>query len=193
MGLHRPAPVLYSGSMKKRDRPIDWVAIKTAYVTGDEGQHALSSRFGVSYGALAERCRKEGWVAARAEYRRSTVEKAVKKASRAQANALAKIVEASDILDQVLLTLFQRLDEEGLGAISGNGMPGKELESLSRALLNNDELKRRLNGKMMPRDEARIRLDRDKWEAEQKRLAAQEMADKSVRFEFEPELEELVK
>lgn len=171
---------------------IDWPAIKTAYITGDEGQHALAARFGVSYSALAERCRKEGWVAARKEYKRHNVEEAVKKASRAQVDALAKIVQASDILDQVLLTLFEKLNEQGLEAISGNGMPGKELESLSRALLNNDELKRRLNGKMMPRDEARIQLDREKLALEKKKLEAEENGDKVMRFELSEDLKELL-
>lgn len=183
MGLHARLFILYAGSMK-RDTPIDWPAIKTAYITGGEGQQKLAARFGVSRSRLSEVSRKEGWVRLRAEHRAKTVQKATQKASRAQADALAKIVQASDILDQVLLTLFERLNVEGLAAISGNGMPGKELESLSRALLNNDELKRRLNGKMMPRDEARIRLDREKWEAEQKRLSAEQASENKVIVQF---------
>ena len=190
MGLHARLFILYACDMK-RDTPIDWPAIKTAYITGSEGQQELAKRFGVSRSRLAELCRKEGWVQLRAAHRTATVQKATQKASRAQADALAKIVQASDILDQVLLTLFERLNAEGLAAISGNGMPGKELESLSRALLNNDELKRRLNGKMMPRDEARIKLDREKWEAEQKRMEAEKNSNNTMRFELSDDLKEL--
>lgn len=175
----------------RRDTPIDWPAIKTAYITGDESIAQLAARFGIGVSRASELCAKEGWVKQRAEYRNSNVEKAVKKASRAQVDALAKIVQASDILDDVLLHLFEVLSKDGLGAIMLNGTPGRELESLSRALLNNDELKRRLNGKMMPRDEARIRLDREKWEAEQKRAAAQEKSDSNVAFVLDPTLKEL--
>ena len=168
----------------KRDAPIDWTAIKTAYITGDEGFRGLASRFGVSMSAIAAVSKREEWVKQRAEHRNRTAALAIQKASRAQANTLAKIARASDLLDEVLNRLLERLADGDMTAISGNGMPGKELESLSRALLNNDELKRRLNGKMMPRDEARIKLDREKWEAEQKRLAAEQASENKVIVQF---------
>lgn len=183
MGLHARLFILYAGSMK-RDTPIDWPAIKTAYITGDEGFRKLAARFGTSVSAIAAVSKREHWVEQRAEHRNNTTTMAIRKASRAQANKLAKIARASDLLDDVLNQLLDRLASGNLDAISGNGMPGKELESLSRALLNNDELKRRLNGKMMPRDEARINLDREKWEAEQKRLASEQASENKVIVQF---------
>lgn len=174
-----------------RDTPIDWPAIKTAYITGDESQRGLAARFGVSSGAIAAVCKREGWVEERKKFKRATVAKATQKASRAQVNALAKIVQASDLLDDVLTALLVRLAQDGLDAISLNGTPGRELESISKALVNNDELKRRLNGILLPRDAERLKLDREKLEMDKKKIEQAETADNRIVFELAPELKEL--
>ena len=69
-----------------------------------------------------------------------------------------------------IVALLKELSERGLDTIMGNGTPGRELESLSKALLNNDELKRRLNGILLPREAERLKLDREKFEVEKKKL-----------------------
>lgn len=175
----------------RRDKGIDWSAIRTAYITGEESQRQLADRYGVSRSYLAQRCRRECWVKERQQYNAKTVQRAVQQASRTRARDLAKLIRSSDILDDVMLELFERLSQEGLKAISASGAPGRELESLSRALLNNDELKRRLNGKMMPRDEEKLKLEREKLELEKEKLRAQESGGKDVRFEMDEELKEL--
>lgn len=174
-----------------RDTPIDWPAIKTAYITGDESQRGLAVRFGVSPSAIAATCKREGWVEERKKFKRTTVAKATQKASRAQSNALAKIVQASDLLDDVLTALLARLAQDGLEAISLNGTPGRELESISKALVNNDELKRRLNGILLPRDAERLKLDREKLEMEKKKAEEEKNTDNRITFELAPELKEL--
>jgi hypothetical protein len=44
---------------------------------------------------------------------------------------------------------------------------------------------------MMPRDEARIKLDREKWEAEQRRMEAEKNSNNTMRFELSDDLKEL--
>ena len=173
-------------------KKIDWAAIKTAYITGDDSQRELSARFGVSYSALADRCRREGWVDERKKLNSRAVAQAMQQATRTRARALARIIEASDALDNVIAAFAARLATEGLEAISLNGQPGRELESLSKALLNSDELKRRLNNMLLPRDEERMKLDRQKLELEKKKQAAEEQSDKKIVFELAPEIRELI-
>jgi len=117
------------------------------------------------------------------------VKKAAEKASRAQADALAEIYKASDLLDMVVVTLLRELKENGLAAIMGNGTPGRELESLSKAILNNDELKRRLNGILLPRDAERLRLDREKLELEKKKAEEESNTDKTLKVIFDQDME----
>lgn len=174
-----------------KSKAIDWAAIKTAYITGDESQRALCKRFGVGYSALAEKCRKEGWVDARAKWRRDTVAKATQKASRTRARALAKVIEVSDAFDDVLAAFVQKIATEGIDLLVLGGNPCRELESLSKAILNDDELKRRLNGMMMPRDEARIKLDREKLELEKKKAEQEQSGDNKIVFEIASEMKEM--
>lgn len=172
---------------------IDWTAAKTAYVTGSEGYRAIATRFGVHRNEVAERGRRENWVQARKEHREKTVRKACQIASRAQAKELAKIYEASNILDNIMVTLLNELANEGLDTIMGNGTPGRELESISKALLNNDELKRRLHGILLPREEERLKLDREKFEMEKKKLEMESSTDKTLKVELVGDLEEMAK
>ncbi|MBP3410082.1 MAG: hypothetical protein J6M10_03705 [Clostridia bacterium] len=153
---------------------IDWAEAKTAYITGEESYAALSARLGVSRSVLTKTATAQKWPKLRKDYREKTVTKAVQKASRAHARKLAKVYEASDMLDEALMAFLKLLNEDGLKTITAGGAPGRELESLTKALLNSDELKRRLNGMLMPRDAERMKLDREKLEIEKKKLAALE-------------------
>lgn len=182
-----PAPFLYPLSMGK----IDWTAAKTAYITGTDSYPKVAARFGASVSQLSKVGTKEKWPQLRREYREKTVKKAAEKASRAQADALAEIYKASDLLDMVVVTLLRELKENGLEAIMGNGTPGRELESLSKAILNNDELKRRLNGILLPRDAERLRLDREKLELEKKKAEEESNTDKTLKVQMDDDLEEL--
>jgi hypothetical protein len=168
---------------------IDWTAAKTAYITGRESYPKLAARFGVSQSQLSKVGTKEKWPKLRKEYREKTVRKAAEKASRAQVKELAKIYEASNILDGIMVTLLKELSEHGLDTIMGNGTPGRELESLSKALLNNDELKRRLNGILLPREAERLKLDREKFEVEKKKLEMEHSTDNRLVVQFEGDLE----
>lgn len=166
---------------------IDWAEAKTAYITGEESYAALAERLGIAKSVLSKTATAQKWPKLRKQYREKTVTRAVQKASRAHAKKLAGVYEASEVLDGVIMALLNSLKEEGLSVIMGNGTPGRELESLTKALLNNDELKRRLNGMLMPRDAERIKLDREKLEIEKKKLAAieaQNGIDKTVRVEY---------
>jgi len=181
-------------------KTIDFSEIKTAYITGDESYAKLSERYGVSKSHLTKTATAQKWPKLRKQYREKTVERAVQKVSRAHAKKLATVYEASELLDKATMKLLNTLEDEGLDAIMKNGQPGRELESLSKALLNADELKRRLNGMLMPRDAERLRLDREKLEldkkrAEEERLRREEekTVSKDVNFTIEPELQEFVK
>lgn len=189
VGLQKPALFLYPSVMEK----IDWNAAKEQYITGSDSYAKLAAQFGVHINVFKERGAREGWVKLRKEFRAKTVHKACQIASRTQAKELAKIYEASNILDGIMVTLLNELATSGLDTIMGNGTPGRELESISKALLNNDELKRRLHGILLPREEERLKLDREKFEMEKKKLEMEHSSDKALKVELVGELEEMAK
>ena len=172
---------------------IDWTAAKTAYITGMDSYPKLAAKFGVSESQLSKKGTREHWPKLRKEYRAKCARMALEKASRAQSDKLAKIYEASDILDAVVMELLMALKNEGLATIMGNGTPGRELESLSKTLLNNDELKRRLNGILMPRDAERLKIDREKLDFERKKFDEGNTTDNKIQIVFASEVEDLAK
>ena len=54
----------------------DWKKIKAVYITGDESYRALAARFDVPFRTIADRAKKEGWVARRAKHRERIVTRA---------------------------------------------------------------------------------------------------------------------
>lgn len=81
----------------------NWQKIKTEYITGDISQKKLADKHGVPFRTLQDRCRAEGWVAARKEHRAETVAKALEKISDTQAEQMAQelVSAAGELLAMV--------------------------------------------------------------------------------------------
>lgn len=79
-----------------------WDKIRSEYVRGGISHTELAAKYGVSYTAVKEHCRKEGWVAQRAEKRRKAAEKIVDRAAEREARQAEKLYSAADkLLDRV--------------------------------------------------------------------------------------------
>lgn len=173
---------------------INWADAKTAYITGTESYADLALRLGIAKSHLSRVAAREKWPEARRKYREKTVTKAAQLASRAHARKLSKIYEASNMLDTMVLRMLETLTKEGFEIINGNGTPCRELESLSKALLNNDELKRRLNNMLLPKEAAQLDIAREKLELDRKRMEKDEQADRTITIEFaDPEMQDYAK
>lgn len=89
---------------------IDWITIKTEYITTLTSYRKLADKYGVHFRAVSERAKAEGWVAARATYREGLVTKAVQKAEDIQSDKLARIDKAADRLMSKLERAIDELD-----------------------------------------------------------------------------------
>ena len=89
---------------------MDWQTIKTEYITTETSYRKLAKKYGVSYTAIGEKARKEGWIEEREQYKSKTLSKTLsklaegqaKRASRLQAvtdKLLSKIEKAVDLID----------------------------------------------------------------------------------------------
>ncbi len=72
---------------------IDWVKIRNEYVTGNISQRALVEQYGIARRGLETRCSREGWVAAREEYRKRVSALAEEKAAEKQAEGFAAYID----------------------------------------------------------------------------------------------------
>ena len=105
---------------------VDWLAVKTEYVTAAIGYRELSKKYGIRYKTLADRAKAEGWVDARHQYR----EKAISAAEDAMAAQHAvRAVKFQSVADRLLAKIDAMVDAE-----DAVGMTPKDIRALTAAM-----------------------------------------------------------
>ena len=170
----------------------DWTPIKTAYVTGSESYATLAERFHVAYSQLAKKAGKEKWPKQREEWRKDVALQAERKASRAQANKLAKLMEASDLLDDGLYTLIAKV-AESLEVLMISGQPCREASELAKALKTAAEAKRNLYCIPTQAEEAAQKIAAERLNMDKHKAEMDNKVDKEIKVEFEGDWEAFAK
>ena len=89
---------------------MDWNAIKTEYITTDTSYRKLAAKYDVSYTAIGNKSRQEGWVEQRNQFINKTVSKTINSISNKKADRLTRIFDASDKLLEKLERAVEELD-----------------------------------------------------------------------------------
>ena len=87
---------------------VDWLKIKTEYITTDISYRKLAEKYGVNYSVLGARGRAEKWVEQRTQFQDMTHTKTEEKIAEKKARKAAKV---EDLADKLLLKLEQAIDE----------------------------------------------------------------------------------
>lgn len=86
---------------------VSWRKIKAEYIAGGISQAALCEKYGVPYGTLVRRARKEKWTAKR----KAAEQKAIEKVAEKTAEKTAEIVaDNATLCEQIKTKLLQKLD-----------------------------------------------------------------------------------
>lgn len=105
---------------------VDWLAVKTEYVTTAIGYRELSKKHRIRYKTLADRAKAEGWVEARHQYR----EKAITEAENAMAAQHAvRAVKFQGVADRLLAKIEAIVDSE-----DAQTMTPKDIRALTAAM-----------------------------------------------------------
>ena len=140
---------------------VDWVGIKTEYITTATSYRKLADKHGVPFRTLADRARAEGWSAARKKHCNDVVTKALRKSANQQADKMARFTTVSD----KLLNRIERIIEESeTGQISA-----KDIRSLTAAVKDLKEIQG-----------VRSELDRQEQEARIANLRRQAQSEEKV-------------
>jgi hypothetical protein len=94
---------------------VDWLKIKTEYITTDISYRKLAEKYGINYSVLGARGRAEGWVEQRTQFQDKTHTKTVEKIAEKKARQAAKV---EDLADKLLNKLEQAIDELDLKIIT---------------------------------------------------------------------------
>ena len=87
---------------------MDWLKIKTEYITTDISYRKLAEKYGINYSVLGARGRAEGWVEQRTQFQDKTHTKTVEKIAEKKARQAAKV---EDLADKLLIKLDQAIEE----------------------------------------------------------------------------------
>lgn len=90
---------------------IDWVAIRADYIAGSMGYRRLADKYGISVNGLAERAKKEGWPAARQQYRDKRGTDLVARYARADRRKMEAVFRASEKMADTLDRMMEDPDQ----------------------------------------------------------------------------------
>lgn len=111
----------------------DWNALRTEYVTTDISLPKMHEKHGTSLSALKDRCAKEGWVAAREEYRAEVGQRVVRKAVDAEVARLEGLQENASLVSTLIHMNLLNLANAGLDdGVTEDGV--KMVKDLTAAL-----------------------------------------------------------
>ena len=106
-----------------KQRGIDWKPIKAEYIATNISLRKLAEKYGIGTTELFKRSSKENWTELRSKNSSRTVAMAVQKAGKAEANHLAKLIDATSKAIGVAVGAFEDEQQfnryiisEGIGA-----------------------------------------------------------------------------
>ena len=139
---------------------VDWVGIKTEYITTETGYRKLADKYGVSFRTLSQKAKDEEWVQERRKHRENIVKKAVRKVANQESDKMARFCTVSD----KLLNRIERIIEES----ETGDITAKDIRSLTAAVKDLKEIQGVRSELDRQEQEARIANLRRQAEAEEK-------------------------
>ena len=146
---------------------IPWEKIRAEYVAGGISQRALAKKYNVGQGTLAQRSRREGWVADRDQVNSKAVAKANQRVADKKAEALAALAETYDSMTVSLAKMAADLQTQKLEGVKGVQV----LEGMARTLSVMTSTAHTLYHKPTVSEEVaadRLRLERERFEDDKK-------------------------
>lgn len=96
---------------------VDWLKIKTEYVTTQISLRDLAQKHGVSFSTVSRRSDKENWVQLRKEHEKEVSTKVIQKAAEASscthADRMAELIELSHCSAQLLGARLMQMAQTG--------------------------------------------------------------------------------
>lgn len=168
---------------KKKQRKIDWDAIKTEYVTSDISQRKLAEKYKLDLKSIERHCKEEQWVNARKECKAKvmakTTAKFINKESTKRANKLESLLESSyKLADEIQKTLddpdqFNRYMVQyghGKDFDTEERIYGKKdiraMRELTQTIRNLEGIIRSINNQPTEAEAQRLRIEKERWEKE---------------------------
>ena len=185
---------------------------QTEYITTDTSYRKLATKYDVSYTAIGNRSRQEGWVEQRNQFINKTVSKTIDSISKKKADRLTRVFDTADRLlekieqavDELDIQLFKKVNKTKVIEYNNLERPDKptkeiieETESIEEitTIIDRPGLKAVADALKSIKEIQMLKSDLDRQEQEariaklQKEAEADTMTDKSVQVQFVGDLD----
>lgn len=152
-------------------------AAEQRYITGSMALRDLAQSMGVPFSTISRWCKEGEWVKKREQINKKALQKAAGQAVNKKAREMAKLLEASDELEETLLKAAQAFrnamaGENGMDALLVDGkFRAGNLAQIVNAVGRQAETRMLIGGMMTAADKAKIQLMRRKQRLEEKQMA----------------------
>ena len=190
---------------------FDWDAVRTTYVTTLLTLAQLAKQYGLKKHTVEERCRREGWVAARAEFRLRATCRAVDAAVDVEADRLAGLIRAAESMVKVIegvyldkqqfhrhLVTDTTIDEYGCKSSvtvekQFDKVDTKALKELSGAIKDMTYAVRNLNNLPTQAEAEAQRIAAERLEMDKRKMEQENTVDKEIKVVFAGDMERFAK
>lgn len=154
---------------------VQWWRVKKAYLQGGMTYRQLSEKFGIPAKTIQNRASKEGWPKEKGKIREEVGKELRAQVARTRVAQLEKIAEANEMFIDGLLEMARAIQNNPKTNLRDQAKSLKNAESMAKALqtamMTQRDLYRLANiDQELARD--KYKLDKKKWETEQKEKAA---------------------
>lgn len=169
-------------------KKLDWIAIKTEYITTTVSQRDLAKKYDVAPRTLQQAAVKDGWFAERKAYKSKVVKKSLQKIATKESNLLAKELSIADKISGVLEKALEDAEQFNLHFVTeknfdddGNlssiteeekvfkKMDMSSLRNAAQALQIVEKMKRSMLNILTEQERVQLELAREKLELERRK------------------------
>ena len=143
---------------------IDWLKIKTEYITTDTSYRKLSQKYGVAVKNICLKSKSEDWIGQRQQYVNTTLTKTVNREQNKAVDRYTRLTTVADKLLDKIETAVDSLDEESVLKL----LNSTTIRSLSGALKDIKEIQSLKGDRDLREQDARIRKLEKEAEGEEK-------------------------
>ena len=156
---------------------VDWLALKTEYITTDTSYRKLGAKYGVAANTIYRKAKDEKWVQQRRQFVDNIFTETVSEAHDQAADRYTRLITVSDKLLGKIESAVDELDDENLMKL----LSPTVLRGISGALKDIKDIQSLKGDRDLREQDARIR----KLEME----AREDSASSEIKIVFTPEME----
>ena len=189
-------------------KKLDWVAIKTEYISTNISQIALAEKYGIAPRTLQQMASREKWFAERKKHKEKLVKKSLQKIATKESNLLARELSVADKITGILEKALNDAEQFNRHIVQTklktkkmevwdaeervfNKIDMQALKQAADALQTVEKMKRSMLNILTESERTQLEIAREKLELEKRKAEASDRTDNEVHVVLDGDWKEL--